>query len=177
MSIYTKNGDSGKTSLLSKRVRKSDYRIELNGQIDELMVMLAFLIEDLKENDEFVNSLKLVYKNLFKITSMIADVNKQMNLELDTQEVNELETEIDEMSLSLPKLKHFIYYTGSYKSMKCQEIRAKVRSVERTAVRLFDVEGIDNNILTYLNRLSDYFYTLGRYLNLLDGYEEDILNL
>ena len=177
MSIYTKNGDSGKTSLLSKRVRKSDYRIELNGQIDELMVMLAFLIEDLKENDEFVNSLKLVYKNLFKITSMIADVNKQMNLELDTQEVNKLETEIDEMSLSLPKSKHFIYYTGSYKSMKCQEIRAKVRSVERTAVRLFDVEGIDNNILTYINRLSDYFYTLGRYVNLLEGYEEDILNL
>lgn len=179
MKIYTKNGDSGKTSLLNERVSKTNLRIEVNGQIDELMVMLAFLIEDLKSNEQVKlhQDLKKVYKKLFTITSMIADVNKQYNFSIIENDIDKLENEIDVMTQDLPKLKQFIYYTGSHTAMLCHQVRAKVRSVERIVVELYEKEEIDNLILLYLNRLSDYFYTLARYINIQSGNEEDTLKI
>ncbi|QVK17807.1 cob(I)yrinic acid a,c-diamide adenosyltransferase [Mycoplasmatota bacterium] len=178
MKIYTKNGDSGKTSLLNERVTKTNLRIEVNGQIDELMVMLAFLIEDIKDKEEvkLYQDLKEVYKNLFMITSMIADVNNQYNFGIKEKSIDKLEKEIDCITQDLPKLKHFIYYTGNQTAMLCHQVRAKVRSVERIVVALYEKEEIDNLILLYLNRLSDYFYTLARYINIQSGNEEDTLN-
>ena len=177
MKVYTKNGDSGKTGLLNDRVSKTNPRIELNGQIDELMVSLAFLIEDIKkmEDGKISTILKRIYKNLFTITSMIADIKKQSNYKLNNNEINILEKEIDEMSLSLPKLRNFIYYTGNDTAIMCHKIRAKTRTVERWAVRLYEEEEIENNILSYLNRLSDYFYTLARYINFINDIEEESL--
>ncbi len=177
MSIYTKNGDSGKTSLLNERVSKTNIRVEVNGQIDELMVKLAFLIEDIKKNNEenLIQALQKIYKNLFTITSMIADTKNNFNYKITDYDISKLEIDIDNMTLSLPKLKNFIYYTGTYTAMLCHEVRAKVRSVERMVVKLFETEQIDNLILIYLNRLSDYFYTLARYINFINNYEEEII--
>lgn len=178
MKIYTKYGDTGKTSLLSERVSKTDLRIETNGQIDELLVLLAYLIEDIKPKDEEITTdLQTIYRRLFIISSIIADVNDEFNYLVDDKNVKFLEDRIDEMSSDLPKLKHFIYYTGSKNSILAHQIRAKTRSVERAAVRIFENEDIDPIILIYLNRLSDYFYTLARYLNIKSGNEEDTLKI
>lgn len=176
MKIYTKTGDSGKTGLLNDRVSKTSLRIEVNGQLDETMVLLAFLIEELKNKyDSICKEVKVIYKDLFTITSMIADIKNYYHFNINDSSIEKLEKSIDEMSKDLPVLKNFIYYTGSKTAMLCHHIRAKIRSVERTTVRLFETEEIDNMILSYLNRLSDYFYTLARYLNKLEGIEEDIL--
>ena len=162
MKIYTKNGDSGKTSLLNERVNKTNIRIEANGQIDELMVMLAYLVEDLKTNneEELYYDIRKIYKNLFIITSIIADVKKQYDYSLKDKDLIKLENDIDLMSEQLPVLKNFIYYTGCKTSILCHQIRAKARSVERAADRIYETEALDNDVLIYLNRLSDYFYTL-----------------
>ena len=179
MKIYTKNGDTGKTSLLNERVSKTNIRIEANGQIDELMVMFAYLVEDLKANDEeeLYYDIRKIYKNLFTITSMIADVKNQYDYSLKDKDILNLENDIDLMTEQLPKLKNFIYYTGCKTSILCHQIRAKVRSVERTADRIYETEALDHDILIYLNRLSDYFYTLARYINFKSGNEEDILKM
>lgn len=178
MKIYSKTGDSGKTSLLNERVSKTDLRIEVNGQIDELLVLLAFLIKELKDNyDKQYNDIREIYQKLFKISTIIADVNNNFNYRITDEDIKKLENNIDTMQEQLPKLKNFIYYTGTNIAMKTHLIRSKVRSVERTLVRLYEKEEIDTNILIYFNRLSDYFYTLARYLNVINGIEEDILKL
>ncbi len=178
MKVYTKNGDTGKTALLDKRVSKSNLRIEVNGQIDELLVQLAFLIEDIKTQDETLYSnLKIVYKNLFIITSMIANSNDLYNFSIKETDIKKLEHDIDEMTKELPKLKHFIYYTGNQTAMLCHQARAKVRTVERHVVKLYEEEPVHHHILIYLNRLSDYLYTLARFININSGNEEDRLKI
>lgn len=178
MKIYTKYGDSGKTGLLNDRVSKTNIRIEVNGQIDELLVLLAFLIEEFKNNNEKIcDETKQIYKKLFTISTIIADIKNTFNYHITDDDIKELENSIDNMSEQLPQLKNFIYYTGSKLSMKCHYVRTKVRSVERIVVRLFEEEEIDNNVLIYINRLSDYFYALARYINLINGVDEDILKL
>ncbi len=179
MGIYTRKGDEGKTDLIGKRVSKANLRIEINGQLDELLVKLAFLIENFKDNNEVKHfeDLKIIYTQLFKITSLIADVNKEFGYMINEKDITDLENEIDQMSGQLPKLKNFIYYTGTNISMLCHEVRAKVRSIERIVVQLFENEELDFIVLTYINRLSDYFYTLARYMNLKAGNTEDLLKL
>lgn len=179
MKIYTKKGDHGQTSLLNERVSKTDLRIEINGQIDELLVELAMFIEAIKEKgeDNIYLQLKAIYRDLFKLMSIIADKQKVLNLSINDTDITKLEQTIDSLSEHLPPLNSFIYYMGTKEAMVCQKIRAKVRSVERLMVHLFETDELDERILMYLNRLSDYFYTLGRYLNVLSGYEEEKLIL
>jgi len=179
MKIYTKKGDHGQTSLLNERVSKTDLRIEINGQIDELLVELAMFIETIKEKgeDNIYLQLKAIYRDLFKLMSIIADKQKVLNLSINDTDITKLEQTIDSLSEHLPPLNSFIYYMGTKEAMVCQKIRAKVRGVERLMVHLFETDELDERILMYLNRLSDYFYTLGRYLNVLSGYEEEKLIL
>lgn len=179
MKIYTKKGDHGQTSLLNERVSKTDLRIEINGQIDELLVELAMFIETVKEKgeDNIYLQLKAIYRDLFKLMSIIADKQKVLNLSINDTDITKLEQTIDSLSEHLPPLNSFIYYMGTKEAMVCQKIRAKVRGVERLMVHLFETDELDERILMYLNRLSDYFYTLGRYLNVLSGYEEEKLIL
>lgn len=179
MKIYTKKGDHGQTSLLNERVSKTDLRIEINGQIDELLVELAMFIEAIKEKgeDNIYLQLKAIYRDLFKLMSIIADKQKVLNLSINDTDITKLEQTIDSLSEHLPPLNNFIYYMGTKEAMVCQKIRAKVRGVERLMVHLFETDELDERILMYLNRLSDYFYTLGRYLNVLSGYEEEKLIL
>ncbi|NLG81237.1 MAG: cob(I)yrinic acid a,c-diamide adenosyltransferase [Bacilli bacterium] len=179
MKIYTKKGDRGQTSLISERVSKTDLRIEINGQIDELLVELAMFIENIKDKGEegFYLQLKDIYRDLFKLMSIIADKQKVLNLSFGDYDITKLEQTIDVLSEHLSPLKNFIYYTGTKEAMLSQHLRAKVRSVERLVVHLFETEEIDEHLLMYLNRLSDYFYTLGRYLNKTSSFEEEILSL
>lgn len=179
MKIYTKKGDHGQTSLLNERVSKTDLRIEINGQIDELLVELAMFIEAIKEKgeDNIYLQLKAIYRDLFKLMSIIADKQKVLNLSINDTDITKLEQIIDSLSEHLPPLNSFIYYMGTKEAMVCQKIRAKARGVERLMVHLFETDELDERILMYLNRLSDYFYTLGRYLNVLSGYEEEKLIL
>lgn len=177
MSIYTKKGDKGETDLISLRVKKSDINIEVIGQIDNLMVLFSILIVELKEkqNDDMVNDLKTIYKKLFLIQTIICDTKDVYKMKITDEDIKFLETKIDFYSKQLPVLHNFIYYTGDKTSMYCHEVRTKVREVERIIIRLNDDREIDSFVLGYVNRLSDYLFTLARFINKTRGGEEDLI--
>lgn len=178
MTVYTKKGDQGNTDLIHMRVSKSNSRINLIGHLDEVMVILGKLISQQNPKDDILmNQLKSIYKDFFIIQSKIADINNQFKIELKEKKILELEESINDMELQLPKLKNFIYYTGHSDSILAQEMRVKIRGVERLAVTLSEKEDVEPITLMYLNRVSDYFYTLGRYFNYLNEVEEEIIKL
>ncbi|ERJ12638.1 cob(I)yrinic acid a,c-diamide adenosyltransferase [Haloplasma contractile] len=175
MSVYTKGGDKGKTDLIGKRVSKDDIRIEINGLIDEVLTELAFLIYDINNENQlsiYIEELNYIYKLLFNIQSIIADLNNIIGLSINENDVKELENKIDYYDSDLPKLTHFITYIGHPTAMQGQKVRAKIRTIERRIIELNHQEEVNSNILSYINRLSDYFYILSRKINCIYNIQE-----
>ncbi len=174
MKIYTHAGDKGATSLGSgSRVSKNDIRIETLGTLDELNsaigVVLAFLSD--KKHALLKKKLINIQKDLIKISSALAFPAFHKVEGLDKQ-VLEFEKLIDALSGQMPPLKNFILPGGSKAGALLHLSRAIARRAERRVVTLFDKEGIDNNIIIYLNRLSDLLFTMARFANLKDQQKE-----
>lgn len=165
MKIYTKGGDKGKTSLLGgKRVSKSDMRIEAYGTVDELNANIG-LLKDYDISDNSKVSLLKIQHDLFKIGSILAcEVDPdQYNLSrIQDSDITEIETIIDQMEKELPVLKNFILPGGDLAVSQCHIVRCVCRRAERYIVLLGEEEEIDDVIIRYLNRLSDFLFVLAR---------------
>lgn len=167
--VYTKTGDKGYTSLLGgTKVLKNNLRIEAYGTIDELNSFVG-LLSDYLESDKphFINvnpQLYTIQNTLFKIGSIISkDPIKDIGFELPSvneDNIKSLENWIDYMDTNLAELKNFII-PGGHIFISTAHI---CRTVCRRAERLCVLESIPNDILIYLNRLSDYFFVLSRYI-------------
>ena len=178
MKVYTKTGDKGETGLIKDRVSKAHPRIHIIGMLDDVMVQQGILLSSVEEKGLLKkDDLRQVYKTFFIIQSKLADVNNQYGLSIEEEYIDFLEQAIDLMDEVLPKLKNFIYYTGHTESLIAHKVRTKIRNVERLVVHLNNEEKIDSGIMIYLNRSSDYFYTLARYINFVQNIEEEIINL
>jgi cob(I)alamin adenosyltransferase len=165
MKIYTKTGDKGKTSLLTgKRVSKNHPRIEAYGSIDELNSFIGLLRSNaLNANDSLF--LEQIQNNLFSIGSLLAMDEKRPEFglkEINPFDIQQIENEIDEITLLLPKLKSFIIPGGSQAIASCHVCRSVCRRAERHCIQLDEFEAVEPNIIIYLNRLSDYFFMLAR---------------
>ena len=165
MKIYTKSGDKGETSLLSgNRVSKNHARIEAYGSVDELSSFIGYLrAYDIDENSKIV--LFKIQKVLFSMGSLLALDENKYKLNLDNIKISDiefLENEIDAMNENLPKLTEFIIPGGSKTAGLSHVCRTVCRRCERLVVGLEKTEDVDNNIIQYLNRLSDYFFVLAR---------------
>jgi cob(I)alamin adenosyltransferase len=176
MKVYTKTGDKGQTSLLQGRVSKSHPRIHIVGMLDKVMVLLGKLMSKVEET-ELKEELKQIYKVFFTIQTQIVDVKNDYLAFVTDEDIRFLEVRIDEMQTSLPVLKNFIYYGGHDHAILSQELRSDIRTVERYVVELDQIESVNEKTTGYLNRASDYFYTLGRYLNWTYQVEEEIIKL
>ncbi len=185
MKIYTKKGDLGTTSLLGKtQVYKSETRINAYGHVDELNVYIGLLLADAKERKECLDEkleildfLQNIQFQLLTIGSHLACVDKTFLKQippLKTTWTDNLEKQIDQMTEHLPPLRNFILPGGSRIASLAHLCRVTCRKTERTCVDLR--ESIDPMILAYLNRLSDYFFTLSRYLNYLQKIPDTIWN-
>lgn len=176
MKIYTKTGDAGTTALLGgKRVKKNNLRIETYGTIDELNSYIGLLKdqEGIADNDK--NSLLKIQNELFIIGAMLATPLEKQTLKKGTNRVNIpkintdsvlfLENEIDKMDEELPQMTHFILPGGHQTVSFCHIARCVCRRAERLSVELNNKEKVSNEILIYLNRLSDYLFTLARKLS------------
>ena len=161
MAVYTKTGDRGTTGTFGgKRISKSSKLINTIGAIDELNSYLGI-----------VGKLTGIQRNLFTINSILSGAKLNFSKEF----TKELEKEIDVMEGKMPVLSNFIIYSGSSKSTKLYYARALTRRAERYLVSLSQKSSIDNgNILIYLNRLSDYLFTLARYTNFKKKVKEEI---
>ncbi|SFB88464.1 cob(I)alamin adenosyltransferase [Alkalibacterium subtropicum] len=178
MKLYTGRGDYGNTNLIGgQTVKKTDERVEAYGSIDELNAhvgMLASLVND--EWSESMNHhkafLNRIQHNLFDIGSILADKGNKMGMVLDLSEIKAIEQEIDELTEHVSEIKYFILPGGAKQSSQAHVARTVTRRVERTVLRLNEEEPVAEPTLIYLNRLSDYFFVLARYLNKLAEKEE-----
>ncbi len=164
--IYTKTGDEGNTSLFGgTRVAKDDLRIEAYGTADELNSFIALLISSMEINEK-TKFLLEIQNNIFVIGSMLSmPSNKNFNIpEIKEVDIEKLELEIDSMELILEPLANFILPPGNKTVSLCHICRTISRRTERRIVTLDKVEIINPLIIKYLNRLSDFFFVLSRYL-------------
>ena len=172
--IYTKTGDKGQTSLFGgARLSKADVRIEAYGTVDELNSAIGFLYELVPAKD--VRDILFVVQNkLFNIGSVLAvDPEKDFDMPgVSADDVKVLEAEIDRMDDMLPELKQFVLPSGHRSASWAHFCRTVCRRAERRVVALDQTGQIDEQILTYLNRLSDYLFTLARYLVHVNGTDE-----
>lgn len=165
MKIYTKTGDKGETGLIGgTRVSKADLRIDAYGTVDELNSWIGLIrAGEVDERQRIV--LAQVQERLFVIGShLAADPEKsRMQLpELNTTDVQLLEAEIDHMNLALPELRSFVLPGGNQQAAYGHLARTVCRRAERLVVALHQHSPIEMVLMEYLNRLSDYLFTLSR---------------
>jgi len=165
MKIYTKTGDKGFTSLIGgTRVPKHHLRIESYGTVDELNSYIGLIRDhDITPHDK--DFLKEIQDRLFIIGSSLAtdpDKSKISVPYLYQDDIETLEHEIDHINTRLPELKHFILPGGSTTISYCHVARCVCRRAERITVHLAEGSVVDEKIIIYLNRLSDYLFTLAR---------------
>ena len=160
MTVYTKTGDKGKTGTASgKRVSKSSKIIQAIGAIDELNSYLGII-------GKFTD----VQRNLFTINSILSGAK----LQLSKNAIKKMEREIDEMEERMPVLANFIIYSGTPRATKIYYARALCRRAERILVAASDSKYPNLDKLAYLNRLSDYLFTIARYTNFKKKVKEEI---
>lgn len=186
MKIYTGTGDHGKTSLFSgERLSKSNQRIEAYGDVDELTSIIGALAASIgTEQKELIIQLNKVQSNLFNLGSWLATTPDSPSVALlkkfSDESAKKLELAIDRIEENLPTLKGFILPGGTTSSAWAHLARTVCRRAERHVIRSMEMENkfLDNEnrkaIITYLNRLSDYFFVLARYLNHLSGIQDQL---
>lgn len=175
MKIYTKTGDKGQTSLIGgTRVAKHHIRIEAYGTVDELNSFIG-LIRDQEIDKHYKEILLEIQDRLFTIGSLLAsDPNKsKMKLpQINEDDVVRLEKEIDAMNEKLPEMRSFVLPGGHPIVSYCHIARCVCRRAERNTIKLMEAEKIDEIIIKYLNRLSDYLFVLSRKIGLDKGAQE-----
>lgn len=174
MKIYTKTGDQGMTSLYGgKRVSKASLRLEAYGTVDELNSFIGLLGSSV-EDEKVLDVLRNIQKILFDIGSQLAnDPEKPLKVpEVGEEDILLLEDKMDAMEEKLEPLKTFILPGGSTPVSHAHVCRTICRRAERRVLHLHESEPVDTLIYKYLNRLSDYFFMLSRYLAHQNGEEE-----
>ncbi len=165
MKIYTKTGDKGYTSLIGGvRVPKYHLRIESYGTVDELNSYIG-LIREQDISDNFKADLKEIQDRLFTIGSSLAsdpDKSKMKIPDLHLSDIERLEKAIDDINLELPELRHFVLPGGGIPASFCHIARCVCRRAERLTVHLSQESFVDETVIIYLNRLSDYLFVLAR---------------
>ena len=180
MKIYTKTGDKGQTSLFDgTRLSKDDIRIEAYCTVDELNSNLGLLISLLPNfSIEEVEFLIEIQRDLFVIGSYLATPFDKINLlklkEIDVTLISKLEIAMDTMDSQLKELKSFILPGGSQSIAVCHICRTVCRRAERRVVTLASLDTINENLIIYLNRLSDYFFTMSRFIAFKSNIKETI---
>ncbi len=165
--IYTKLGDKGETSLLGgSKVPKYHERIEAYGTLDELNSFIGLVRDHIDEKD-VITFIKYVQDRIFTIEAHLAAETKQATEylpDLTDNDITELEQAIDRMEEELPPIRNFVLPGGHPAVSYSHVARTICRRAERSVIRLGESVDIDPMIVQYLNRLSDYFFVLSRYL-------------
>ncbi|OEH93514.1 cob(I)yrinic acid a,c-diamide adenosyltransferase [Bacillus solimangrovi] len=168
MKLYTRTGDKGKTSLVGGRVDKDHIRVNAYGTIDELNSFIGQAMTQLQDErfTDIYQELEKIQHELFDGGSDLARVKiDPSNFKLKEDTVTYLEERIDDYIEEAPKLERFILPGGSPAAATIHIARTVARRAERTIVTLQREETINDNVLTYVNRLSDYLFAIARVIN------------
>lgn len=166
MKIYTKTGDKGETSLFGgKRISKAHLRIDTYGTVDELNSHIG-LLRDVCSGENDKSLLYTIQNKLFTLGSILASdpakEKSKMIPDLLESDIQLLEEAIDSMNVVLEPLQSFILPGGHVNISYCHIARCVCRRAERMVVDLSLQESVDELIIRYLNRLSDFLFVLAR---------------
>ena len=172
--VYTRGGDRGETSLVGgQRISKDSVRIEGYGTVDELNAVLGLVRvanrepgateADCRRLDEILEKLQ---NELFNLGSDLATLSGDRHPKqpvIEERHVTSLEQAIDAFNADLPELTSFVLPGGGAVSAFLHQARTVCRRAERIVTRLAGQEAIGPHALSYLNRLSDLLFVLGRW--------------
>lgn len=181
--VYTRSGDKGDTGLVGgQRVAKDDMRIDLYGDVDELNSYIGVTTAFLDKDSSFENEMGYlieIQSLLFDLGSNLACVASQrieFKLpQISKEAIDKLEQEIDRMDSSCPPLTTFILPGGAKSASSLHVCRTVCRRVERKLIAFKNNTGREEVPalgIEFLNRLSDYFFVLSRYINTLSEEKE-----
>ena len=176
--IYTKTGDGGKTRLGdNSEVAKTDPRVEAFGAVDELNAALGLARAD-GDVDPFAAVLQRVQNDLFDLGGDLCRPETSTEkpgdvLRLQPEQVEFLEAEIDRLNADLEPLRSFVLPGGTRAAARLHLARSICRRAERNVWTLKDRDSINEQVTTYLNRLSDLLFVMARVAN--DGGRSDVL--
>jgi len=175
MSIYTRFGDKGKTSLYGgKTVSKGSLRIDAYGSLDELNSTIGVVLSEIKDSG-IKKELLLIQNDLFEIGASLASSmgNKKLGEDL-SKRVTDFEKQMDNFTKKLPELMNFILPGGGKSGSLLHLARTICRRSERRIVELSEKESVSKETLIYINRLSDLLFTFARFINYKDKQKEII---
>lgn len=178
MRIYTRTGDTGETGLFGGgRVAKDHARVAAYGDVDELNSALG-VARATEPAAMFDPELEAIQRDLFSIGGQLATPDPEKvraaleKAMLSTSRIQELESAIDAAEAELPPLRAFVLPAGTPKAAALHLARTVCRRAERSVVTLARSEEVPELFLIYLNRLSDYLFTLARLANFRAGRSE-----
>lgn len=174
--IYTRGGDKGETSLLGgRRVPKHHLKIEAYGTADELNAFIG-LLRDQDIDNHYKDILLEIQDRVFTAESILAcdtGCKPEQLPALYAEDIELLENEIDEMNEALPELTHFILPGGHPAVSHAHVCRCVCRRAERIITQLAEHDKVDELVIGYFNRLSDYFFVLARKI----GYDSGVADI
>ncbi len=163
--IYTKTGDKGETSLFGgNRVPKNHPRLEAYGTVDELNVFVGS-IRDFPIDNSLKEQIIIIQNKLMTISSILATEKADLLKKLpgvNEDDIKQLENYIDAFDKELPELKQFVIPGGNQAVSAAHKARVICRRAERLVIKLTSEFSVDEMVIKYLNRLSDYLFTLSR---------------
>ena len=168
MKLYTRTGDQGKTSLVGGRVDKDHLRVEAYGTIDEANSFIGWALALLAGDARFQDlcaELQKIQHELFDCGGDLAIVNGKQPYKATEEMVAFLEQRIDAYVQEAPPLRKFILPGGSKAAAALHMARTVTRRAERCIVSLQKAEPINDAVLKYMNRLSDYLFAAARVVN------------
>lgn len=176
--VYTRTGDQGKTSIVGGiRIQKDDARIEAYGTVDELSAHLG-LLASLLDQGESRNQIIRIQNTLFNVcTHLATDLDQSPvypSAHLPEGEIAWLEQQIDYMMEQLPEKQGFILPGGVLAAAQAHICRTVCRRAERRMVTLSETAKVGQEMLQYINRLSDYLFVLAKIINFNNGVHEII---
>lgn len=174
MSIVTKTGDKGETSLLfGQRSRKDGLRVRACGEVDELNAAIGVLkahLRDLSDSENEVNELEAIQKQLINLMGELATVPENAEdykssgfTGIQIEDISGIEALIKEIEAKNIQFNGWALPGGNKEATFSDMCRTICRRAEREVVSLsHSEEGLNPHIQVYLNRLSDYFWLKAR---------------
>jgi len=164
--VYTKTGDKGTTSLVGgTRVRKTHLRLEAYGTIDELNSFTGWLNCEIKE-EMHRDFLLFIQHKLFAVGSFLATETERIQPKaasvITGKDIERIEAQIDQIDAALPRLNQFVLPGGNEIASRAHICRTVTRRAERIVYRVAEDFPVSENMVIFLNRLSDYFFVLAR---------------
>ena len=172
--IYTRTGDDGSTGLGDgSRIPKDSPRVEAYGTVDEANSAIGVVLSHDSLPESVRSSLTDIQHDLFELGGELCIPGHSA---ISDERIDRLERELDDHNRDLPALNDFILPGGSTAAAACHLARTIVRRAERRTKTLSDAEAVRNEVLRYLNRLSDLLFVYARVLSRMEGGSEVLWN-